>query len=510
MTGTTPNVTRPALAGPHLIAYADRFGETIAGLTALLRGPLAGAFTGVHVLPFYLPFDGSDAGFDPRDHTRIDARLGSWADLRDLASSYEVMADLIVNHMSTEAAQFRDVVEKGNNSSWREMFLTMDSVFPKGATEADLAAIYRPRPGLPFTAMTLGGIRRLVWTTFTSQQVDLDIRSSKTWDYLTAIIDKLTDAGARLIRLDAAGYVAKVAGTSCFMTSETIDFIRQLRRYAHARGARVLVELHAPYHQQIEAARDADYVYDFALPPLVLHALLSHDCEPLARWLAMRPGNTVTVLDTHDGIGVIDVGPAGQRPGLLDREQLDSLVERIHANSGGASEIATGTAASNLDLYQVNCTFYEAFGGDDDAYIVARLIQLFLPGIPQVYYVGLLAGRNDVELLRRTGAGRDINRHHYNLREIYTELGRRVVKDQLAALRFRAGHPAFRGEYVFHADRSRLELRWQHDIHATSLVIDLETLEFVILATTPHGTTVRVRRSNVGELETLVAAGNVG
>ncbi len=509
MTGTATERADPTSTGPHLIAYADRFGGTIAGLTALLRGPLAGAFTGVHLLPFYSPYDGDDAGFDPRDHAEVDPRLGTWSDLRDLASSHELMADVIVNHMSADAAQFRDVVDNGDRSSWREMFLTMSSVFPAGATELDLAAIYRPRPGLPFTAMTLGGVRRLVWTTFTPRQVDLDIRSAKTREYLTAIVDKLTSVGVRLIRLDAAGYVAKEAGTSCFMTPATLDFIRQLRRFAHERGARVLVEIHAPYHQQIEAARNADYVYDFALPPLVLHALLSQDCEPLASWLAMRPANTITVLDTHDGIGVMDAGPTGQFPGLLTREQLGSLVKRVHANSRGESEIATGAAASNLDLYQVNCTFYDALGADDGAYIAARLIQLFVPGIPQVYYVGLLAGRNDVDLLRRTGTGRDINRHHYDLSEIRADLTRRVVQDQLAALRFRVAHPAFRGWFTFHVERSRLELRWQKDGHTASLIVDVATTEFLILATTSHGTVVPIRRSNVSELDTLITAGNV-
>lgn len=507
MTGAAVDGADRATTGPHLIAYADRFGGTIAGLADLLRGQFAGAFTGVHVLPFYSPFDGSDAGFDPRDHTEVDPRLGAWSDLRDLARSHEVMADLIVNHVSADAAQFRDFVANGDDSAWHEMFLTMSSVFPGGATEAQLAAIFRPRPGLPFTAVTVGGVRRLVWTTFTAQQVDLDIRSMKTWEYLTAVINRLTGAGIGLIRLDAAGYVAKAAGTSCFMTPAALDFISRLRQYARERGARVLVEIHAPYHQQIEAAGVADYVYDFALPPLVLYALLSQNCEPLGSWLEMRPENIVTVLDTHDGIGVIDAGPMGEQPGLLDAGQLDTLVERIHANSGGASRIATGPAASNLDLYQVNCTFYDALGADDDSYLLARLIQLFLPGTPQIYYVGLLAGKNDVDLLRRTGTGRDINRHRYSLDEIRSELERGVVRDQLSALRFRAAHPAFAGEFRYRADRTHLELNWQHGVHAVSLVVDVQTADFLILATGPDSTMGRVRRDNIGDLDQLTARG---
>lgn len=156
-------------------------------------------------------------------------------------------------------------------------------------------------------------------------------------------------------------------------------------------------------------SRRVDRVYDFALPPLVLHALFSADAAPLKAWIDMRPENALTVLDTHDGIGIIDIGadPADRegRPGLVPPAALDALVERIHANSRGQSRQATGAAASNLDLYQVNCTFYDALGGDDRAYLAARAIQFFLPGIPQVYYVGLLAGGNDMQLLARSRWG---------------------------------------------------------------------------------------------------------
>lgn len=493
-------LNRSGARGPQLIAYTDRFGGTITGLTQLLRGPLAGAFSGVHLLPFYTPFDGADAGFDPRDHIAIDPRLGSWSDLHELARSHDVMADVIVNHMSSGAEQFRDVIEKGDGSPWAGMFLTMSSVFPNGATESELTAVYRPRPGLPFTPMYLGGMRRLVWTTFTPQQVDLDVRSEKTWAYLTNIVDALTRAGVRLLRLDAVGYVVKTAGTSCFMTPATLEFVRKLRDYAHQRGARVLLEIHAPYRQQLEGARNADLIYDFALPPLVLHALLSHDFAPLTSWLEQRPANTVTVLDTHDGIGIVDAGPTGDEAGLLTREQLNALVDGIHANSQGTSKAATGAAASNLDLYQVNCTFYDALGADDGTYLLARLLQLFVPGVPQVYYVGLLAGRNDVELLSRTGVGRDINRHHYNAAEIETALGRQVVQDQLTALRFRASHPSFDGSFSHKIEGSRWDLQWRHQDHWAILSLDTSNLDFGITATATSGAVVTVSRSTFSEL----------
>src|SRR5215212_1380613 len=156
----------------QLIAYADRLGGSLAGLGRLLDGPLDGLFGGVHVLPFFLPYDGADAGFDPVDHLAVDPRLGGWEDLARLGRSRVLVADLIVNHVSDSSAQFLDVVERGERSPYAGMFLTYDRVFPAGAREADLVRIVRPRPGLPITPVTLGGRPRLAWTTFTGRQID--------------------------------------------------------------------------------------------------------------------------------------------------------------------------------------------------------------------------------------------------------------------------------------------------------------------------------------------------
>jgi sucrose phosphorylase len=465
MTSAGPSAPHDRAAeGPQLIAYADRFGGSLQGLRRLLDGPLRGAFAGVHVLPFFVPYDGADAGFDPVDHTRVDPRLGDWSDVAGLAAEHTVMADVIVNHVSAQSEQFRDVLARGQESPWSPMFLTLGSVFPDGATEEDLTHIYRPRPGLPFTLRMLGGSPRLVWTTFTAEQIDLDTEHPLAWEYLTKVVTSLTSAGVRMLRLDAVGYAGKRAGTDCFLTQEAYTVIERLTALAHEHGAAILVEVHGHHTQQIEIARKVDFVYDFALPPLVLHALTAGDTGPLDAWLRIRPANAVTVLDTHDGIGVVDVGTsplAPGTPGLLTAEQIDALVEAVHTNSDGESRRATGAAASNLDLYQVNCTYYDALGRDDRSYLLARLIQLFVPGIPQVYYVGLLAGVNDMELLRLNGVGRDVNRHSYDDREIEEALGLPVVRALLRALHARNGHPAFEGGFTWRADGPVLRLRWE-------------------------------------------------
>jgi sucrose phosphorylase len=466
----------------QLITYVDRFGgSNLKQLHELLTGPLNGVFGGTHLLPFFHKIDGADAGFDPIDHTRVDERLGDWSDIQRLAQDVDVMADVIVNHMSCESPQFLDYSAKGSASEYDGLFLTMSSVFPNGATEKELLTVYRPRPGMPFSVTTLAnGERRLLWTTFTPQQIDIDVHHPAGQAYLDSILKSLSDSGVTMVRLDAVGYAIKKPGTNCFMMPETFEFIGQFAARARELGLEVLVEIHSYYKRQIEIAKRVDWVYDFALPPLVLHALEFGRSGPLLNWLAQRPNNAVTVLDTHDGIGIIDIGAdAADRqgsPGLVPPEELNELVERIHSNSRGQSRKATGAAASNLDLYQVNCTFYDALGRNDAAYLIARAIQFFVPGIPQVYYVGLLAGENDMDLLERTKVGRDINRHYYAREEVLQDLGKPVVQKLVSLIRLRNTHPAFQGSFqvapVSHAHG--LQLQWTAGAASATLNVDLQ------------------------------------
>ncbi|HEV6964365.1 sucrose phosphorylase [Roseateles sp.] len=478
----------------QLITYVDRLGgqrdgADLARLTALLSepgAPLAGVFGGVHLLPFFHAIDGADAGFDPIDHTRVDPRLGSWAEVKALTERLDVMADVIVNHMSSESPQFLDYSEKGEASAHAGLFLTLDAVFPNGATERDLLTVYRPRPGLPLTYATLQcGERRILWTTFTAAQIDIAVRHPQGRAYLSGILRTFAANGIRMVRLDAVGYAIKKAGESCFMMPETFDFIGEFAQEARALGIEVLVEIHAYHQRQIEIAARVDWVYDFALPPLVLHAFAFRTAAALKRWIAIRPANALTVLDTHDGIGIIDIGAdATDRaayPGLVPPEELDALVERIHEASGGESRKATGAAASNLDLYQVNCSFFDAMGRDETAYLLARAIQFFLPGVPQVYYVGLLAGHNDMALLARTQVGRDINRHFYDADEIARECERPVVRRLIELIRLRNRHPAFGGDFSLQpGGDTELHLRWQNGSAWAALRVDFASRDHAL------------------------------
>lgn len=200
------------------------------------------------------------------------------------------------------------------------------------------------------------------------------------------------------------------------------------------------------------------------------------------------------MLDTHDGIGVTDVDRDNRRPDgnpLLPRAAIDALIDTIHQRSRGESREASGAAASNVDVAQINCTFYDAVGRRDNEYLIARAIQCFVPGIPQVYYVGLLAGTNDMTRLRRTRVGRDINRRYYTEADLEEALARPVVRSLLELLRLRNTHPAFAGTFRQLATTpDRLGLTWTHGHDEVRLDVDLAAMTASITGSGPDGTAV--------------------
>lgn len=461
----------------QLITYADRLGGDLSGLHAILNHELRDLFCAVHILPFFDPIDGADAGFDPSDHTRVDPRIGDWQDIARMAADYRVMADLIVNHISADSEQFQEVRRHGSASRFWDLFLKRSDVFAADddQLQSKIKKIYRPRPGIPFTPVELDdGRTENFWTTFSANQIDINVETASGQAYLDSILEKFAASGVGEIRLDAAGYAIKRRGTSCFMLPETYDFIAALSIQANQLGMETLVEIHSHFQTQIEIAERVGRVYDFALPPLVLHSLYTKNSKALKNWLSIAPRNCVTVLDTHDGIGIHDVARQGDREGLLLDEEVDSLVDTIHQKTDGSSLRASGQAASNLDIYQVNTTYYDALGRNDVQYLIARAIQFFSPGTPQIYYVGLFAGKNDDDLVERTNTGRDINRHIYTRKEVRREIERPVVKNLFDLIRLRNQLTVFDGTFsLSESSDKELVLRWDKKEDYAMLSVDL-------------------------------------
>jgi sucrose phosphorylase len=296
-------------------------------------------------------------------------------------------------------------------------------------------------------------------------------------------LERFAENGVQSVRLDAVGYAVKKAGESCFMMPKTYRYISEITERAHELNIEVLVEIHSHYSEQIKIAKIVDYVYDFSLPPLVLYTLFSGNANPLKKWLSISPQNCITVLDTHDGIGIMDVAPGSKGPGLLDEHQIHFLVECIHRSCNDQSRKSTGHAANNLDIYQINSTFYSALGADDNLYLLSRLIQFVCPGIPQVYYVGLLAGENDMTLLSQTSVGRDINRHYYDQNEIENQLNKTVVQNLISLINFRNKHPAFKGKFsLIESLDETLKIVWSGQGCKLFIEIFLDIKEFSIVS----------------------------
>jgi sucrose 6(F)-phosphate phosphorylase len=387
-----------------------------------------------------------------------------------------VLLDVMVNHISRHSPEFLAFEREGSGAATAALFLRPDKVWPGGeAPEADLAMLFLRRSRGPFSAFTAGsGERITVWTTFgegeISEQIDLDLSGHAG----RALVDRwfagLASHGVSMVRLDAVGYVVKRAGTSCFMVEpEMWSFLDWASAMAASHGVTLLPEIHdvAATHEKVTA--HGLWTYDFVLPGLVLHALTTGESRRLAEHLAASPDRVVTTLDCHDGIPV--------RPdleGILAPGEMRDLANVVLARGGNINRIISPAhAVDGLDVHQLNITYFAALGLDEERYLAARAIQLFARGIPQLYYVGLLAGANDQDAVIASGEGRSINRHDYGAAEIPGALARPVVQRLLELVRLRNAHPAFDGELTVGSDDGTLHMTWRHGASEASLSVDL-------------------------------------
>ncbi|HEY5628406.1 MAG TPA: hypothetical protein VIR16_02755, partial [Candidatus Limnocylindrales bacterium] len=292
------------------------------------------------------------------------------------------------------------------------------------------------------------------------------------------------ERGVAVLRLDAVGYVVKRAGTNCFMVEPEIwEVLDWMRATADSLGMAVLPEVHDRYATHEKLAARGFLTYDFALPALLLHTSETGDLTRLAAHLARSPRAQITMLDCHDGIPLLP-----DLEGFLSDDEMRALANLAVRRGGNINRLlAKGRAAGAVDAHQLNLTYYSAVGEDDERYLAVRAIQLFARGTPQVYYVGLLAGSNDLATVARTGEGRSINRHDYAPDEIERALERPVVRQLLDLIRLRNTHPAFDGDLEVRADGGRLRMRWASGADACELTVDPRSGAHLVSATGPAG-----------------------
>jgi sucrose phosphorylase len=330
-------------------------------------------------------------------------------------------------------------------------------------------------------------------------QMDLNAKSEKVWDFFEQTLQTLNGYGANLIRLDAFAYLHKEAGMENFFNRPgTWDYLERLRQIAAKYDLTILPEIHSQYGSGIhlEMAEKGYLIYDFFLPGLLIDALDRGSNKHLLHWireLVDRGIKTVNMLGCHDGIPVLDLGGSLQcgdtNSVLLSQAQIEAVIENI-IGRGGIVKNLFGPDGKKIAYYQVNATYYSALGENDQKMRLARAIQLFTPGTPQVWYLDLFAGKNNYQAIENGDAccHKEINRTNLSLKEVQAGLKRAVVRDQLRMLRLRNTSPAFRGSLEIGATgESELELTWKNGGSMAKLQADLIDYGFRIIHTDESG-----------------------
>lgn len=320
-------------------------------------------------------------------------------------------------------------------------------------------------------------------------QMDLNIKSPLVWEFYDNTLKTLAGYGAKIVRLDAFAYAPKEPGEKNFLNEPgTWDLLEKVRELADKYNLTLLPEIHASYGEKNyeQIAAKGYMTYDFFLPGLIIDALESGDGKHLSDWakeLIEKDIHTVNMLGCHDGIPLLDL------KGLLSEERIQNLIDTIVGRGGYVKDLH---GQKNM-YYQVNATYYSALGEEDAKMLLARALQLFMPGKPQIWYLDLFAGKNDHEAVKRAGAGghKEINRTNLTTEQMEEALKKPVVARQLELLRFRGTCPAFAKEskIIVNSNDNHMEFIWENAGYQAKLTADLKTCEYMITETTPDGQT---------------------
>lgn len=409
-----------------LITYADQFQKNdhnaLPILTRFYNRWLSSYFSHVHLLPFY-PWS-SDDGFSVMDYHRVAPKTGEWGDVAKLKKSTHLMFDFVCNHMSAKSQWFENYLNQ--KPGFEDFFIAVDP-------DTDLSAVTRPRALPLLTPFTLadGSIRHL-WTTFSDDQIDLNFASPQV---LIAMVDVLLHyliEGADYIRLDAVGFMWKVPGTTCLHLENTHRLIQLFRAITDvvAPGTVIITETNVPHKDNIsyfgDGSNEAQMVYQFSLPPLVLHSIHSENVQALCQWAqTLELPSTETTwfnfLASHDGIGLNPLR------GILPEKEILTLVENLQ--NEGAKVNWKNNPDGTRSPYEINVTYLDALSpqriGDDERiarFVLAHALLLSFPGVPAIYVQSILGSRNDYDGVERLGYNRAINRRKFQEGEIDAEL----------------------------------------------------------------------------------------
>ena len=436
-----------------LITYADQFRETgkptLTTFSRFYQQHLQSLFPLVHLLPFF-PWS-SDDGFSVIDYHQVDPQCGDWQDVARLHQETRLMFDFVCNHMSSRSAWFRHFLAQ--DPGWDDFFISMPPA-------TDLSAVTRPRTSPLLTPFQMAdGDTRFIWTTFSADQIDLNFANPEVLLRMVGVLLDYLIRGADYVRLDAVGYMWKTPGTRCIHLEKTHQLVKLFRAIADqvAPGTVIITETNVPHRDNISylgnGHDEAQMVYQFSLPPLVLHAIHTGSARALRQWassldLSSNDTTFFNFLASHDGIGL---NPAR---GILSEVEIVALVRDLALE--GALVSYKNNPDGTTSPYEINVTYLDALNreADDDAtrlkrFLLAHAILLVFPGVPAIYIQSIVGGRNDYDGVRAAGHNRAINRQKYDLQTIEAALaGEEWLRQQIYTrlgqlIQLRRRQPAF-------------------------------------------------------------------
>ncbi|MHB2148668.1 sugar phosphorylase [Calditrichota bacterium LG25] len=415
-----------------LITYGDLIKapnqKPLRTLSQLSETYLRNVINTLHILPFFP--SSSDRGFAVMDFEEVDPNLGTWDDILELKKDFKLMFDGVFNHVSSKSRWFQEFLNQ--NPQFLDFFVVFST--KQQLSPDQLRLIVRPRTTPILTEFnTLNG-KRLVWTTFSQDQIDLNYHNPHVLLKMIEILLTYVRRGADIIRLDAVTYLWEELGTSCVHLEQTHTIIKLFRDILNAVAPHVAIitETNVPHQENIRyfgnGRDEAQMVYNFALPPLVLHSFQTENAKKLTEWSATlkKPSDEATFfnfLDSHDGVGVMAV------QGILSQEEIDLMALRVVEHGGYISYKANPDGS--LSPYELNITWFSAINNEDsdepleiqvNRYIASRAIALVLMGVPGIYLHGFLGSKNDADLVIEEKSTRSINRKTLNKKELLRSL----------------------------------------------------------------------------------------
>jgi sucrose phosphorylase len=561
--------TTTSLKGVMLNAYPDSIGNQLKDTISMLQmADFKDVFSLFYVLPTFFNSD-LDRGFSIIDYD-INQDLVSQNDV-DALNKLNIMLkfDIVLNHLSVASPQFKDLLEKGEKSKYKDFFINWNEFWQgNGILNEDgiivpdkvfLDKLFMRKSGLPILKVLFpDGSEKPYWNTFYQKisfenitiedlqsipaldyenaskiftkinnaianninpttldfeenehyktkilqllntkkkylgQMDVNAKSPLIWEFYEAVLKKVSHYGCKILRLDAFAYLHKEVGeTNFFNKPGTWDYLAKINHIAQKNNLQLLPEIHAEYglHLHDEVAQKGYCIYDFFLPGLLIHTLEKGNQKSLVKWgkeIIEKGYKTVNMLGCHDGIPVLDLKgkevDGTYNKGLLEDDDIESLMELI-ISRGGKVKNLYGADGKKISYYQVNATYFSALGEDEQKMLLARAIQLFMPGIPQVWYLDIFAGRNDYEAVERAGTDghKEINRSNLSLDTIKNKLKTRVVAQQLEIIRLRNTSNAFLGNVEFiDTPENQLHILWKNQNDFAELTANLENHSFSI------------------------------